>query len=41
VVVDCPAVVRKAALSWGAAIAAAQRETAYAELRTLGIVARD
>lgn len=41
VVMDTPGVVRKAALSWGAAISAAEKETAYAGLRQLGIVARD
>lgn len=41
VIVDQPAVVRKAALSWGAAITAAQKESAYRDLRAIGILARD
>lgn len=41
VVVDQLAVVRKASLSWGAAITSAQKESAYRDLRSLHIIARD
>ena len=41
VLVDGAAVVRKAALSWGAAITSAQKESAYAEMLQRGIRARD
>lgn len=36
-----PGAVRKAALSWGAAITSAEKESAYAEMQALGLVAHD
>lgn len=41
VVVDRSAIVRKASLSWGASISAAEKESAYLDLRALDIIARD
>lgn len=41
VLVDNHAIVRKASLSWGASITAAQKESAYLDLRALDIIARD
>lgn len=41
VIVATQAVVRKASLSWGAAITSAQKESAYLEMEKLGIIARD
>ena len=41
VLVSQMAVVRKAALSWGASITSAQKESAYRDMRDLGITARD
>lgn len=41
VAVTGPSIVRKGALSWGASITSAQKETAYREMLALGMVARD
>ena len=41
VLVDTSAIVRKASLSWGASITAAEKESAYLDMRALGIIARD
>lgn len=41
VIVDAQAVVRKAALSWGAAITSSQKESAYLDMLALGLRARD
>ena len=41
VAVTTQAIVRKAALSWGAAISAAEKDSAYKEMLALGILARD
>lgn len=40
VIVTTQAAIAKASLSWGAAITAAQKETAYAEMEQLGLIAR-
>lgn len=41
VLIDNHAIVRKASLSWAAAITAAQKESAYLDLRALHVIARD
>lgn len=41
VLVDGPAIIRKASLTWGAAITSSQKESAYLDMRALGIRARD
>jgi hypothetical protein len=41
VAITTQAIVRKSALSWGAAISAAEKDSAYKEMLALGLIARD